>query len=65
MFEWISVEDELPSKMEPVVYRRPYGDGTGRWLVGIAYWTVSKKWNPEAQSVLAPTGFTHWFDLSV
>lgn len=60
--KWISVEDEQPDHKEPVVYavNRP---GPGRWSVGIAYWTVSKKWNPEMESTQAPDGYTHWMPL--
>lgn len=57
---WIAFKDHAPPTTEPVVYARPKSDG--RWYVGIAYWTVSAKWNPEAESQYAP-GFTHWMPL--
>lgn len=60
---WISVKDKqqpLQTK-EPVVYARPRENG--KWSVGIAYWTVSEKWNPEMESTHAPGGFTHWMEL--
>ena len=61
---WISIHDEKPSQKEPVVYARPdLKRGNGNWNVGIAYWTVSEKWNPEAQSERCPRGFTHWMPL--
>ncbi|MEE1611593.1 DUF551 domain-containing protein [Microvirga sp. CF3016] len=59
--DWISVKDRAPEKGEPVVYCRP--GRNGRLNVGIAYWTVSQKWNPEMESTHAPTGFTHWMPL--
>lgn len=58
---WIRVRDKPPSTEEPIVYRRP--NPKGGWHVGIAYWTVSKKWNPEAESVFAPAGFTEYLEL--
>ena len=61
--QWISVEDELPDRKEPIVYRRPNPRKEGQWHVGIAYWTVSNKWNPEYQSSSCPNGFTDWFSL--
>lgn len=61
--EWISVADKQPDYSEPVVYKRPSHKGDGRWSVGIAYWTVSKKWNPEMESQKSPQGFTHWKPL--
>jgi len=57
---WTAVADKEPDHSEPIVYRRP--NGPGRWHVGIAYWTVSQKWNPEMESQHAP-GFTHWKSL--
>jgi hypothetical protein len=60
MGAWISVDDKAPNKSEPVVYLRA---AKGKMSVGVAYWTVSKKWNPEMQSEHAPTGFTHWMPL--
>lgn len=61
--DWISVDDRRPDEKEPVVYRRPDPYRPGRWHVGIAYWTVSGKWNPELESVGSPHGFTHWMPL--
>lgn len=61
---WIAVSERMPDKSEPVVYRRPNPRHPGRWSVGIAYWTVSQKWLPEAESLLAPQGFTHWMPLA-
>lgn len=60
---WISTKDKQQPLQteEPVVYARPRGNG--KWGVGIAYWTVSKKWNPEMESKHAPEGFTHWMEL--
>jgi len=58
---WIAVKDQKPEKSEPIVYARPKGDG--KWSVGIAYWTVSEKWNPEMGCESHPAGFTHWFSL--
>ena len=60
--KWISVEDRLPDHKEPVVYMRRKSGRKG-WFVGIAYWTVSKKWNPEMESTQAPDGITHWTPL--
>jgi len=62
MIKWISVEDRLPNKNEPVVYinRKEFKKG---WFVGVAYWTVSNKWNPECESTENPEGFTHWMPL--
>lgn len=62
MGEWIAVADRAPDGKEPVVYarRKP---GRKRWFVGIAYWTVSDKWNPEMESTKAPDGYTHWMPL--
>lgn len=59
--EWQSIKDKKPDGKEPIVYARPRGNG--KWGVGIAYWTVSDKWNPEAESQHAPEGFTHWMPL--
>jgi hypothetical protein len=61
--KWISVKEQKPLANEPVVYCRPNPGGTNNWHVGVAYWTVSKKWNPELESVKAPEGFTHWIPL--
>ena len=58
---WISVKERPPSKKEPVVYRRP--NPKGGWHVGIAYWTVSKKWFPQIESVRVPEGFTEYLEL--
>jgi hypothetical protein len=63
MSEWIAVSDEPPPHEEPVVYARPNPRRPGTWHIGIAYWTVSQKWNPEAESTQAPQGFTHWKPL--
>lgn len=63
MSEWISVKERPPEKGEPIVYARPNPRKSGVWSVGIAYWTVSQKWNPELNSEQAPTGFTHWKPL--
>lgn len=57
---WIAVRDRPPPHDEPVVYARPHHRRPGAWSVGIAYWTVSQKWNPEAEAQRAPDGFTHW-----
>ena len=59
--QWISVKDKKPPTDEPVVYA--YQKSSTQWNVGIAYWTVSEKWNPECESSQAPTGFTHWIPL--
>jgi hypothetical protein len=62
--EWIAVIDRPPPTTEPVVYARPNDRRPGTFHVGIAYWTVSQKWNPEAESQRAPMGgFTHWAPL--
>ena len=61
MSEWISIKDKLPTTLEPVVYIKARRNG--KIPVGIAYWTVSKKWKPEAESELSPQGFTHWLPL--
>jgi hypothetical protein len=58
---WTNVKDQPPSKGEPIVYCRPARGG--RFHVGIAYWTVSERWNPEMESQFAPDGFTHWMPL--
>ena len=59
--KWISVKDKMPDKKEPVVYMR---SGQGNQIsVGIAYWTVSNKWNPLHESAADPEGFTHWMPL--
>lgn len=63
MSDWIAVKDQKPDHSEPVVYARPHHRKPGVWSVGIAYWTVSKKWNPEQESQHAPEGFTHWKPL--
>ena len=59
-FKWTRVKDEEPVRTEPIVYARRRGQ---RWSVGIAYWTVSGKWNPEMGARLDPDGFTHWTPL--
>lgn len=61
MGEWVRVKDKMPDQKEPIVYCRP--NGPGRWHVGIAYWTVSARWNPEHESTSNPGGFTHWAPL--
>lgn len=61
--DWIAVKDQVPPHDEPVVYARPHRSLRGVWSVGIAYWTVSKKWNPEQESQQAPEGFTHYKPL--
>ena len=61
--EWISVKDKAPPHSEPIVYCRPNPRRRGNWHIGIAYWTTSEKWNPEAESVQCPDGFTHWMPL--
>ena len=58
--QWIKCSERMPDHSEPVVYLREKG---GKHSVGIAYWTVSQKWNPEAESTLCPDGFTHWMPL--
>lgn len=63
MSEWISVRDRSPPPDEPVVYARPRAFAGPKWHVGIAYWTVSDKWNPEQESTSNPGGFTHWMPL--
>lgn len=59
---WIPVSLQAPPRGEPVVYARPK-PGKNKWHVGIAYWTVSDRWNPECESRHAPNGFTHWKPL--
>lgn len=60
MSEWQPTKD-LKDHTEPVVYAVKR---KGRWMVGIAYWTVSQKWNPDAYSQHGvPDGFTHWMPL--
>lgn len=61
--EWVSVKQQPPPTNEPVVYRRPNSRKKGSWHVGIAYWAVSERWNPEAESIQNPEGFTHWMSL--
>ena len=64
MSDWIRVEDKEPSTDEPIVYARINTRSKRiNWHVGIAYWTVSDKWNPEMESTRAPNGFTHWKPL--
>lgn len=58
---WIPITERAPDKKEPVLYRK--NNIGGRYGVGIAYWTVSDKWIPEAQSLSHPHGFTHWMPL--
>lgn len=61
---WIDINDQEPPTNEPVVYcRKRHDGGVSFWSVGIAYWTVSKKWKPEMESLRAPSGFTHWMPL--
>lgn len=59
--KWIAVRDQTPPHNEPIVYCRRKDETT--WHVGIAYWTVSQKWNPELNSEYAFNGFTHWLPL--
>lgn len=61
--EWINIKDRMPTRAEPIVYCKENPNRSKNWHVGIAYWTVSEKWNPEAESICAPTGFTHWMPL--
>jgi len=61
MSAWIDVKDKKPPTDEPIVYVKPK-DGE-RFCVGIAYWTVSKKWKPEMESTQNLSGFTHWMPL--
>ena len=65
MSKWVAVKDRKPDTREPVVYARPAGKEWTplRWHVGIAYWTVSNKWNPEQESEACPQGYTHWMPL--
>ena len=58
--EWISVKDQVPDRKEPVIYCHRKNKTT--WHVGIAYWTVSKTWNPQMNSE-QDDGFTHWLPL--
>ena len=59
--KWIRVKDQEPERGEPILYARPNKRrGKGQWSIGIAYWTVSEKWNPEFNCEHAPEGFTHW-----
>ena len=60
--KWILFKDQRPDHKEPVVYARRKAGRKG-WFVGIAYWTVSDKWNPEMESTQAPEGYTHWMSL--
>lgn len=59
--QWISVDERLPSTLEPVVYLRKADNGL--MSVGVAYWTVSDKWTPGLCSKHQPEGFTHWRPL--
>jgi len=59
--EWIDIKVKKPDTKEPVVYARP--NINGGYHVGIAYWVIGKKWNPEMESVNSPEGFTHWIPL--
>lgn len=59
--KWISVKDREPPTAEPVVYCQKRDEK--KFAVGVAYWTVSEKWSPEAESVQRPEGFTHWMPL--
>lgn len=63
MSDWINIKDRMPDQKEPIVYARPHSRRNGVWSVGIAYWTVSERWNPEHESQRAPQGFTHWKPL--
>ncbi len=63
MSDWISVEDRLPDSKEPIVYCSTHKTTKGKIGVGVAYWTVSDKWNPEMSSEYCKTGFTHWMPL--
>lgn len=58
--DWISVEDEIPNHEEPIIYTRPDGK---KWIVGVAYWTVSDRWNPDIYSDKDYDGFTHFMYL--
>lgn len=58
--EWVKCSERMPDHSEPVIYLRAKD---GKFSVGIAYWTVSQKWKPEAQSMKCPEGFTHWMPL--
>lgn len=60
---WIPVRERQPDRKEPIVYARPDPGRHGKWHVGIAYWTVSQRWNPQMESEHAPEGFTHWKPL--
>ena len=60
--KWISVKEQIPSHDEPIVYCIP-GALNSMFHVGIAYWTVSKKWNPDIYSEKNKEGFTHWIPL--
>ncbi len=59
--EWIRTKEYAPPHDEPVVYARP--GRNGKLSVGIAYWTVSEKWTPEAESTQTPSGFPLWKPL--
>lgn len=60
---WISITDQPPPPPESIAFARPDPLNPGHWRVGIAYWTVSGKWNPEIKSEIYPEGFTHWLPL--
>lgn len=60
MQKWISIKDQIPKRDEPILYC--YQDDE-KWAVGIAYWTVSNKWNPDIYSTKYPKGFTYWMPL--
>ena len=60
--DWVREKEQPPPHDEPVIYAKPNPHKSGAWHVGIAYWTVSQKWSPEAESQHAP-GFTHWKPL--
>lgn len=61
--KWINIKDRQPPTDEPIVYCRQNPRDSENWHVGIAYWTISKTWNPEAQSKKAPSGFSYWIPL--
>ena len=61
---WTSIKDQTPSHDEPIIYCiSPKGHDRSQWNVGIAYWTVSEKWNPDIYSNKNYEGFTHWMPL--
>lgn len=62
-WKWIKCSDRMPDMKEPVVYLRRNPRGPAPFHVGIAYWTVSEKWQPEHESTENPTGFIAWMPL--